>query len=84
MMAPMTHGGWVDEHADIIAIDEHSALCLAAHEAGSPLWHALVEGTSIEKLVASVSARYATTPDRLPSDVDELFAAFDERGLLKG
>ncbi len=83
-MAAMTHGGWVDEHADIIAIDEHSALCLAAHEAGSPLWQALVEGTSLEKLVQSVSAQYAATPDRLQSDVDELFVAFDERGLLKG
>ena len=83
-MADMTHAGWADEHADIIAIDEHSALCLAAHEAGSPLWQALVEGTSMEKLVRSVSTYYAAMPDRLQSDVDQLFAAFDERGLLNG
>ncbi|MDA0138346.1 PqqD family protein [Solirubrobacter deserti] len=80
----MTHGGWADEDADIIAMDEHSALCLAAHEAGSPLWRALVEGTSLEKLVESVSAQYAAAPNQLASDVDELFAVFDARGLLNG
>ena len=84
MMALMTHGGWTDADADIIAIDEHSALCLAAHEAGSPLWQALVEGTSFEKLVKSVSMHYAGAPDRLAPDVDELFGVFDERGLLNG
>jgi hypothetical protein len=81
MMLRMTHGGW-DEHADIIAIDEHSALCLAAHEVGSPLWQVLVEGATLEKLVESVSEQYAGSPERLASDVDQLFSAFDERGLL--
>ena len=80
----MTHGGRADEDADIIAIDEHSALCLAAHEAGSPLWQPLVEGTSLEQLVDSVTRHYAGTPDRLEPDVDELFAAFAARGLLDG
>ena len=84
MMARMTHGGWDVDDADIIAIDEHSALCLAAHEVGSPLWQPLVDGTSREKLVVSVSAQYATRPEALAADVDELVSAFDERGLLNG
>lgn len=81
MMAPMTHGGWADD-ADITAIDEHSAICLAAHETGNPLWGALVEGTTFKRLVDSVTAVYASMPDQLPADVDALFAAFRERGLL--
>jgi hypothetical protein len=78
----MTHGGWADDDAQIIAIDEHSALCLAAHDAGSPLWQVLVSGTTIDRLIAAVSAVYATTPDRLASDIDRLFAVFDDRGLM--
>ena len=84
MMNLMTHGGWDVDDADIIAIDEHSALCLAAHEVASPLWQGLVQGTSLEKLVDWVTAQYAEMPDRLAIDVDDLFAAFDARGLLKG
>ena len=84
MMAHMTHGGWADADADIIAIDEHSALCLAAHDAGSPLWQALVDGTSLEKLVNVRLDALRRTPDRLAPDIDELFGVFDERGLLNG
>ena len=57
MMIRMTHGGWDVDDAEIIAIDEHSALCLAAHEAGSPLWQSLVDGTS----------QLATTSITIPS-----------------
>jgi hypothetical protein len=74
--------GWVDEGGEVIAIDEHAALCLAANEVQSPLWRALVDGTTIEKLVASVSEIYANSTDQLATDIDELFDAFAERGLL--
>ena len=79
---PMVYDGWADEGAEVIAIDEHAALCLAANEVQSPLWRALVEGTTLEKLVASVAEIYENSSDRLAADVDELFAAFAERGLL--
>jgi hypothetical protein len=79
----MTNDGWADAGAEVIAIDEHAALCLAANEVGSPLWSALVLGTTLEKLVTAVSELYATSADRLAADVDELFAAFEERGLLQ-
>lgn len=78
----MTSGAWNDEDGDIVAIDEHSALCLAARDAGSPLWQALIEGTSFEKLVAALSAQYASRPEDLAPDVDRLFAVLDDRGLL--
>jgi hypothetical protein len=78
----MTPGGWTDGDSDIVALDEHSALCLAARDAGSPLWQALVDGTSYEKLVEALTAQYAARPDDLGQDVDELFVVLDERGLL--
>jgi hypothetical protein len=78
----MINDGWSDVGGEVIAIDEHAALCLAASECGSPLWRALVEGTTFEKLVAEVTALYETTSERLAADVDALLAAFGERGLL--
>ena len=78
----MVHDGWADESAEIIAIDEHAALCLAANEIQSPLWRALVDGTTLEKLFAAVEEIYECSSERLPADVDELFVAFEERGLL--
>jgi hypothetical protein len=83
MMLGMSNEHW-DDVAEVIAIDEHAALCLAAREAGSPLWHALVAGTTLERLVAAVSEAYACSSERLATDVDALFEAFDERGLLYG
>jgi hypothetical protein len=78
----MFNDGWMDDGAEVIAIDEHAALCLAANEVRSPLWRALVEGTTLEKLVASIAEIYESSSDQLAADVDELFAAFAERGLL--
>jgi hypothetical protein len=80
----MRNRGEVGEAAEVIAIDEHAALCLAAHEAGSPIWQALVDGTSFDKLVTSLARLYEAVPERLAPDIDRLFVAFDERGLLHG
>jgi hypothetical protein len=78
----MVEDGWADAGGEVIAIDEHAALCLTANECGSPLWHALVAGTTFEKLVAEVTELYAASSERLATDVDVLLAAFGERGLL--
>jgi hypothetical protein len=77
----MVDEGWADEIGEIIAIDEHAALCLAANEIQSPLWHAIVDGTTLEKLCTAISEIYATRTDRLAADVDELLEAFAKRGL---
>lgn len=78
----MVNEVWADDGAEVIAIDEHAALCLAANEVRSPLWRALVHGTTLEKLVAAVTETYEHSADRLAADVDELLAAFAERGLV--
>jgi hypothetical protein len=79
----MIDDGWSDLGGEVIAIDEHAALCLAANEVGSPLWGALVHGTTLDKLMTAVAELYASSSERLAGDVDELFAAFGERGLLE-
>jgi hypothetical protein len=79
----MIQGMVSDEWGDVIPIDEHAALCLAAAESGSPLWQPLVAGTTFEKLVAAVGDAYAGAADALAADVDRLFAALDARGLLQ-
>jgi hypothetical protein len=81
MIAAMVDDGWANDGAEVIAIDEHAALCLAANEVQSPLWSALVNGTTLEKLFASIAELYATSVDQLATDVDTLLLAFAERGL---
>jgi hypothetical protein len=83
MMSGMVHDEF-DAGGEVIAIDEHAALCLAAREAGSPLLCALIAGTTLQKLVAAVTETYASSSERLAADVDALLVAFDERGLLHG
>jgi len=73
----MTDQRW----ADIIPIDEHAALCLAADESRSPLLPALVAGTTLDRLVHAISRLYAAKPDRLAGDVDALLGVFEQRGL---
>ena len=75
MMRAMTDG----RSADIIPIDEHAAQCLAADESGSPLLPAIIEGTTLEKLISAVSELYAGCSDRLAGDVDSLLAVYDDR-----
>jgi hypothetical protein len=74
----MTDQGW----ADIIPIDQHAAHCLAADASGSPLLPAIIEGTTLEKLISAVSDLYAGCSERLVGDVDRLLAAEAARGII--
>jgi hypothetical protein len=74
----MTEERW----ADIIPIDEHAALCLAADESSSPLLQALIDGTTLDRLEAAVERLYGRWPERLAGDVDRLLDAYSRRGLL--
>jgi hypothetical protein len=79
----MSSDGWVDAGGEVIALDEHAAWCLAARESRNPLWHALVVGTTFDKLIAAVSELYECSADQLAGDVDRLLDALDDRGLLE-
>jgi hypothetical protein len=79
----MTSDGWADEGGQVIALDEHAAWCLAARDSRNPLWHALIVGTTFEKLVAAVAEIYDSSADQLAGDVDRLLATLDDRGLLE-
>lgn len=80
MMHPMTEERW----ADIIPIDEHAALCLAADESSSPLLQALIDGTSLARLEAAVERLYLRRPERLAGDVDQLLETYASRGHFAG
>ena len=70
----MTSDGWADAGGEVIALDEHAAWCLAARESRNPLWHALVVGTTFEKLVAAVTestTRRPTTRQRRRSSAGD-------------
>ena len=71
-----------DAGGEVIALDEHAAWCLAARDSRNPLWHALIVGTTFEKLVTAVAEIYDSSTDHLARDVDRLLATLDERGLL--
>jgi hypothetical protein len=66
---------------DVIPIDEHAALCLAADQSGNPLLQALVDGTTLANLVSAVERLYCDQPERLAEDVDRLLAAYERDGL---
>jgi hypothetical protein len=66
---------------DVVPIDEHAALCLAADLSGNPLLEALVGGTSLADLMTAVERLYCDRPDHLAPDVDRLLAAYERGGL---
>jgi hypothetical protein len=82
MIVSMSSDGWADAGGEVIALDEHAAWCLAARDSRNPLWHALIVGTTFEKLVSAVAEIYDSSTDHLARDVDRLLATLDERGLL--
>jgi hypothetical protein len=65
---------------DVIPLDEHAALCLAADQSGNPLLAALVDATTLAKLVTAVERLYCDRPERLAGDVDRLLAAYGRSG----
>lgn len=83
MLVHMISDGPVHAGGQVIALDEHAAWCLAARESRNPLWHALVVGTTFEKLVAAVAETYDSSTDQLAGDVDRLLATLEDRGLLE-
>ena len=64
---------WTDVDGEIVALDEATAVYLAANEAGGLLWRALADGATRESLAASLVARVrarrasAPTPTRTRS-----------------
>jgi hypothetical protein len=82
MMRRMSSDGSVDAGGQVIALDEHAAWCLAARDSRNPLWHALIAGTTFEKLVTAVAEIYGSSAEQLAGDVDRLLATLDARGLL--
>jgi hypothetical protein len=73
---------WTDVDDEIVALDETTAMYLAANEAGALLWRALAGGATRDELVDLLARSYALPPDRAAADTDAFVGSLRERGLL--
>lgn len=74
---------WSEVDGEIVALDENSAVYLAANAAGALLWRALVDGTTRESLAATLAGEYGISLERAAADTDAFLAALRERALLE-
>jgi hypothetical protein len=74
---------WTEVDDEIVALDETTALYLAANEAGALLWRALAAGATRDELVDLLGRSYALSPDRAAADTDAFVGALRTRGLLR-
>jgi hypothetical protein len=73
---------WSDVDGEIVALDEDTAVYLAANEAGGLLWRALANGATRESLAEILTLEYGISLERAQADADSFVAALKERGLL--
>jgi hypothetical protein len=73
---------WTEVDDEIVALDETTAMYLAANEAGALLWRALASGATRDELVDLLAGTYALSPDRAAADTDAFVGSLRERGLL--
>jgi coenzyme PQQ synthesis protein D (PqqD) len=73
---------WKEVDGEVVALDEHGAVYLAANPAGAVLWRALAGGTTHEGLVADLVAEFGIPTDRADADVGAFLGDLRERGLL--
>lgn len=75
---------WTDVDGEIVALDESTALYLAANESGGLLWRALADGASRDELSDLLARTYGLTAERARQDTDAFLATLRDRGLLHG
>jgi hypothetical protein len=75
---------WTDVDGEIVALDEETAVYLAANESGGMLWRALSNGSTRDQLGELLCETYDLAPERAAADIDAFLAALREKGLLAG
>jgi hypothetical protein len=73
---------WRDVDGEVVALDEHAAVYLAANPAGAVLWRSLAGGATREELAAELALAFGIDTDRAAADTDGFLADLSERGLL--
>jgi hypothetical protein len=80
----LRHDGvaWKDVDGEIVALDEHAAVYLAANPAGAVVWRSLAQGATREQLAVELAREFGIDADRANADVDAFLADLGGRGLL--
>jgi hypothetical protein len=73
---------WREIDGEVIALEARGSTYLAANGAGTVLWHALLAGTTRERLADELVRVYGIERDRAVADVDGFVAALAQQGLL--
>lgn len=74
---------WTEVDGEIVALDEGSAVYLAANAAGALLWRALADGATRESLADALAREYGIPLERAQADTDAFLFALRERALLE-
>jgi coenzyme PQQ synthesis protein D (PqqD) len=73
---------WKDVDGEVVALDEHAAVYLAANPAGAMLWRALAAGATRPELERELVGAYGIDEARAAADTDAFLADLTARGLL--
>jgi hypothetical protein len=73
---------WREIDGEIVALEARSSRYVAANGAGAVLWHALVAGSTRERLADELVTRFGIDRERAAADVDRFVAELAEQGLL--
>jgi hypothetical protein len=74
---------WVEVDGQIIAVDGHTSIYLAANKSGALLWQALAGGSTRAKLVSTLVETYGLQAEAARADVDRFLAELAESDLLE-
>lgn len=75
---------WREIEDEIVAVDLEQANYLATNRSAALLWPALVEGTTMDALVACLVESYEIPVSTARKDVDAFVRALAEQHLLEG
>lgn len=78
------HGlAWTEVDGEIVALDEDTAVYLAANASAALLWRELADGSTLESLADALAREYGIPVDRAEADVEAFLVALRERALLE-
>jgi Coenzyme PQQ synthesis protein D (PqqD) len=74
---------WRVIDGEVIAVDVRTSTYLSTNGSGAVLWHALVEGTTCQDLVARLVDTFGIDARRASADVGRFVDEVASRGLLE-
>lgn len=75
---------WRVVEDEVVALDLHDSVYLAANRTGARLWALLAKGTTREALITSLVEGFGVTTEAAVADVDRFLSQLSQRRLLEG